>query len=165
MVACGDFNSTPGSAAHGLLFRYGGQQPSRLQTRSISVSCTQPRNSPTHCARLGVLPQRCEETIACSNQKRLSVCATAWTREWLSRNVLNCREGFFWLLGCDILHEDTLCPVALLELPGEKDMRTSKRFTEHAVEFRSHLFDDLNFNGGGRDERLLRKEHITPETH
>ena len=128
--------------AHGLLTRGMVDQPSRVANSFPLGVLTQPRNSPTHCRSSRRTPQRWRRrTIVCSNNDALERLREKRTHEWLSRYLGVLHEGFF---GCVFFLPTTLCPVALLELParvGSSTFPERNDLTEHAVEFRSRLFD------------------------
>ena len=123
MVACGDFNSTPGSAAHGLLTR-GMVDNNHPELQIDPLGILHPTSKLSH-----PLPLVSAYSSALRRDNRLLESeALERLRDRVDPRMAepiftNCTKDFFGSLDYVFYTEDTLCPVALLELPGEKDVR------------------------------------------
>ena len=123
MVACGDFNSTPGSAAHGLLTR-GMVDNNHPELQIDPLGILRPASKLSHPLPLvsaySSALRRDSRLIESEALERLRDRVDPRTAE---PNFTNCTKDFFGALDYLFYTEDTLSPVALLELPGEKDAR------------------------------------------
>ena len=123
MVVCGDFNSTPGSAAHNLLTggRVDAAHP-ELATDPFGI--LRPPSKLQHplplvSAYTALTKQPCLESEAAERQR--SRVDGAGTGEPI---FTNCTREFFGALDYIFYTDDTLAPLGLLELPAESDVRS-----------------------------------------
>lgn len=123
MVVCGDFNSTPGSAAHNLLCngRVDGAHP-ELATDPFGI--LRPPSKLQHplplvSAYTALTKQPCLESDEAERQR--SRMDAAGTGEPI---FTNCTKDFFGTLDYIFYTDDTLAPLSLLEVPTEHECRS-----------------------------------------
>ena len=123
MVVCGDFNSTPGSAAHNLLCngRVDGAHP-ELATDPFGI--LRPPSKLQHplplvSAYTALTKQPCLESDEAERQRaRMDAQGTG------EPIFTNCTKDFFGTLDYIFYTDDTLAPLSLLEVPTEHECRS-----------------------------------------
>jgi len=123
MVVCGDFNSTPGSAAHNLLCngRVDGAHP-ELATDPFGI--LRPPSKLQHplplvSAYTALTKQPCLESDEAERQRgRMDATGTG------EPLFTNCTKDFFGTLDYIFYTDDTLAPLSLLEVPTEHECRS-----------------------------------------